>query len=90
MGTTNPATRLRHRADELRRFANRVEATRLVSAYVFAGDDTWVGPTPAACLSDLVRLRRNLLTQCDGLRVAARRLDRAADAMAAAAPVGGR
>ncbi len=70
----------------------------MTNAHSIAGDDTWVGPTAQACADDLRRLARQLLLRCDELRTAARRLDRAADAinaevmaeraMTAAAPAG--
>lgn len=98
MATTEQANKLRARADDLRRFARTLENARFTTAHTVAGDDTWVGPTAQACANDLRRLARQLLLRCDELRVAARRLDRAADAitseimaeraMTAAAPAG--
>ena len=81
MPSTEQASRLRARAEDLRRFARTLENARLTDAYTTAGDDTWVGPTAQACANDLRRLARQLLLRCDELRVAARRLDRAADAI---------
>jgi hypothetical protein len=83
VSTTQQATRLRARAEDLRRFARTLENVRMTNAYSAAGDDTWVGPTAQACADDLRRLARQLLLRCDELRTAARRLDRAADAIAA-------
>ena len=83
MATTQHATRLRARAEDLRRLARTLENTPLTTAHTVAGDDTWVGPTAQACATDLRRLARQLLLRCDELRAAARRLERAADAIAA-------
>jgi hypothetical protein len=83
VSTTQQATRLRARAEDLRRFASTLEHARMTNAHAVAGDDTWVGPTAQACADDLRRLARQLLLRCDELRTAARRLDRAADAIAA-------
>ena len=90
MGTNDPAERLRGRAEELRRFARRLESTRVTTVCAFAGDDTWLGATAAECASDLRHIRLTLLTRCDDLRASARRLERAADALAATEPIGGR
>jgi hypothetical protein len=83
VATTEQATRLRARADDLRRFARTLETARMTTAHTVAGDDTWVGPTAQACANDLRRLARQLLVRCDELRAAARRLERAADAITA-------
>jgi hypothetical protein len=79
--TAQHAARLRGRADDLRRLARNLENVQLTNACSVAGDDTWVGPTPQACADDLRRLARQLLIRGAELRDAARRLDRAADAI---------
>jgi hypothetical protein len=56
-----------------------MERCRFNSAQAFADERTWVGPTAQACSTDLARLRRMLLHRVEELRLAARRLDRAAD-----------
>ena len=90
MGTNDPATRLRLRAEELKRFAQRLESARITTVGGFAGEDTWLGAMPAECASDLRHIRRSVLAGCDDLRASARRLERAADAIASAASTGGR
>jgi len=57
--------------------------------YRLAGPDTWVGPSPKACIDDLHQRRTAILQQVDELRAESRRFNRIADeldARAAALP----
>lgn len=87
--TTTDAARLRLRAAGLRALARRLTSLRVLDLHRLAGVDTWVGPSPEHC-ADAMRLRRTqLLDAADELVADARRLERrAAELEAAAAPTG--
>lgn len=81
MPTTPAATRLRQRAVVLDTVAWRLQRVYALDLYGFAGPDTWVGPSPQACLDDLRQRRSAILQQVDGLRTESRRFIRMADEM---------
>lgn len=85
MTTTPAATRLRQRAAELTSLALQLQRLRLVELYRFASADTWVGPSPQACVDDLRQRRSIILQQADDLLVESRRFNRTADEMDARA-----
>jgi hypothetical protein len=92
MPTADTAQHLRLRATELRRFAHRIETCAALAVHRHADDTTWLGPTAQQCHHDLLAWRQRLLARVADLRVAARRLERLAETIAAASatPVGGR
>lgn len=63
------------RADALRGLALRVERLRVLDLPSLLGEDTWVGPTPTACVDDLDRFRRLLVEDARRLRHAALSLE---------------
>jgi len=81
MSTTPAATRLRQRATVLDTFARRLQRVYALDLYLFAGPDTWVGPSPQACADDLRQRRDAILQQVDALRAESRRFIRTADEM---------
>lgn len=68
------AWQLRHRADELRGLATRVEATAAMTLLGDADDTTWRGPGPELC-------RRLLAGNQQQLRLAVEELRRRAGAL---------
>ena len=89
MPPTPAADRLRHRAVVLSDLAAVLQRLTVLTLHLDAGPDTWVGPSPQACLDDLVSRRGSLLRAADGLAGEARRCRRMADdldAQAAATP----
>lgn len=89
MSTSSDAIRLRRRAGTLDTVAWRLQRVYAVDVYRFAEPDTWVGPSPQACLDDLHQRRTAILQQVDALRAESRRFTRIADeldARAAALP----
>lgn len=76
--TTKPAEELLQRARALRRHARSIEQLDATVLYRRAGNDTWIGPTPAHCFDDLVNARNLLFHACDALRVGAARLEQRA------------
>jgi hypothetical protein len=83
MSTTDAATRLRQRAAALRGFASGIAANPALDLWRRAGADTWVGPTPEACLADLQRIRADLLAAVDDLQRTASQFEQQADVLAA-------
>ncbi len=79
MSTSPAATRLRQRAVVLNTVAWRLQRVYALDLYRFAGPDTWVGPSPQACVDDLRQRRTAILQQVDALLVASRRFIRTAD-----------
>ena len=69
------AMALRHRAEVLRQLAHRLNTLRVLTLYVDAGVDTWMGPSPQACADACRSHRSRLLAQVDELFVTARRFD---------------
>jgi|JI10StandDraft_1071094.scaffolds.fasta_scaffold240043_3 hypothetical protein len=88
--TTSPAAdRLRRRAVALTHLARLLQRCQALDVHLAAGTDTWVGPSPQACLDDLRMRRRQLLDHADALTSEGRRFLRIADeldARAAATP----
>jgi hypothetical protein len=78
MSTTDAAATLRQRAATLRGFARQLTTTSALDLGRRAGSDTWIGPTPDACRSDLQRLRSDLLAAGDDLQAIARRFEQMA------------
>jgi hypothetical protein len=66
---------LHDRAAALRRLALRIEQSPALDLHRRAGEDVWVGPTPAHCHEELLDLRRQLLAAADDLRDRAQMLD---------------
>ena len=67
----------------------RLQRVYALDVYRFAGPDTWVGPSPQACVDDLRQRRTAILHEADALRADSRRFIRIADeldAQAAAVP----
>ena len=78
--TTSPAaTRLRQRAVVLSTLAWRLQRVYALDLYRFAGPETWVGPSPQACVDDLRQRRTAILQHVDALGSESRRLIRTAD-----------
>lgn len=75
---------LRSRADALRRFADRIEATAVMTLHDLADVDVWRGPRPNECLALLGQAQTRLQDEADDLRVHATALDRHADEIDAA------
>lgn len=87
--SATPADRLRQRATTLRTLASRLRRLQLLELHSKAGPATWVGPSPQACVDEL-RARRGLVLQAiDELLREARRFERIAADLDAAAPIPG-
>lgn len=89
MPTSPDTTCLRQRAVVLDTVAWRLQRVYALDLYRFAGPNTWVGPSPQACVDDLRQRRIAILQQVDSLRAESRRFIRIADeldARAAALP----
>lgn len=85
MSSSPAAIRLRQRAVVLSTLAWRLQRVYALDAYLFAGPDTWVGPSPQACADDLRLQRSALLQQAEALLAASRRFIRTADELDARA-----
>ena len=85
MPTSPTATRLRQRAIVLASLARQLQRVYALDLYRFAGTDTWVGPSPQACVDDLRQRRDAILQQSDALMIESRRLLRSADELDAQA-----
>lgn len=85
MATSPAADRLRQRAVVLATLARTLQRCSAVSVHLDAGPDTWVGPSPQACLDDLRARRGLLLQQADALLAESRRFVRRADELDATA-----
>lgn len=85
MTTTPAATRLRQRAAELAALASRLQRLQILDLHRFADAETWVGPSPQACVDDLRQRRSVILQRADDLLVESRRFNRTADEMDARA-----
>lgn len=85
MATSPAADRFRQRATALASLARAIQRCGAVTVQLDAGPDTWVGPSPQACLDDLRARRGQLLQQADALLTEARRFLRRADELDAAA-----
>jgi hypothetical protein len=85
MPTTPAADRLRRRADALAGLAGRMADSELHVVHLSAGGDTWVGPSPQACLDDLRARRALMVRHSDDLAAEARRFRRLADELDASA-----
>lgn len=87
--SATPADRLRHRATTLRILANRLHHLQVLGISEQAGPTTWVGPSPQACADDLRMRRRQLVAAADELTREARRFERLAADLDAAATIPG-
>ena len=76
---------LRCRASQLRTLATQMTTTPAMSLGSHAGVDTWFGPRPDACTTDLGRAQATVRTAADELRTQAFRFERHADELDAAA-----
>ena len=89
--SATPADHLRQRATALRTLAGKLRGLQLLDLYTKAGPTTWVGPSPQACADDLRARCSQLQQAADELRREARRFERiAADLDAAALKAGAR
>jgi len=85
---TETPDQLRARARTLRNAAAQLPGWEWANLVGRAGPDCWVGPSPTACLADLVRIRADLTAARDSLLATARSLEHRAElADAAAHPV---
>lgn len=87
MSTDPLADEYRRRARDLRRVAVRLDAVDLAGLEAWAGPDTWVSPAAGDCRGALARDRQRLDHAVDELGERARRLEREADGLDAAAAV---
>ena len=87
MATSSAADRFRQRATALAALARAIQRCDAVSVHLDAGPDTWVGPSPQACVDDLRAQRSQLLQHADALLADSRRFVRRADELDAAAAV---
>ncbi|MGB8860316.1 MAG: hypothetical protein WCC60_13705, partial [Ilumatobacteraceae bacterium] len=65
--------------------ARVLQRTSVLGLHLAAGSDTWVGPSPQACLDDLRSRRGRLLQLADELLAESRRFVRIADDLEAKA-----
>ncbi len=72
-------TELRARAAALRRVAAAIDGCSARDLYRRAGEDTWIGPTPARGLEALRNISTSLRNAADELRTTARAIDRLAE-----------
>lgn len=86
MPSPNSPEHLRARARALRQTAAVLPGWEIGNLTGRSGPDTWVGPTPMTCHSELERIRTDLTAVRDDLLRAARWLEQQADL--AAAPTG--
>jgi hypothetical protein len=75
----------RQRAAHLRTLATKIENTPSMSLHLHAGVDTWYGPRPDACATDLAIAQHAAREAVDDLRTQAFTFDRRADELEAAA-----
>ncbi len=75
----------RRRATQLRMLAARLENTPSMSLHLHAGVDTWHGPRPDACVTDLALAQQAVRDAADELQVRAFAFDRLADDLETAA-----
>lgn len=59
--------------------ARQLRRVYALDLYRFAGPDTWVGPSPQACVEDLRQRRDAILQQSDALLAESRRFIRTAN-----------
>ncbi len=71
----DPADQLRRRAATLRAFATIVENTDVCRLGPLVGSDTWIGPGPNGCATDVRMIRGRLVTEAASLRDCARLLE---------------
>jgi hypothetical protein len=76
---------LRDRAAALRELAAWLRGLRALELVRLAGSDTWLGPSPEQCRTDLLTMRRDLQGRADDLTVDAYRLEQRADELDRAA-----
>jgi hypothetical protein len=69
----------RRRAAHLRTLATQIESTPSMSLHLHAGVDTWYGPRPDACATDLALAQGAAREAIDDLRRQAFIFDRLAD-----------
>ena len=87
MASDPASAELRRRALALRALAGRIDATPLLTLHRWAGPETWASPRAEELLAQLGGDRRRLDAAAVELRDEARRLERQADALDAAAMV---
>ena len=75
----------RQRAAHLRTLATQIDATPSMSLHLHAGVDTWYGPRPDSCMTDLVAAQRAVRDAADDLQRQAFTFERRADELEAAA-----
>jgi hypothetical protein len=86
MVSTDPqAEEYKRRARDLRRVAAQVDAVDLAGVEAWAGPDTWVSPAADDCRAALARDHQRLGHAVNELGERARRLERDADGLEAAA-----
>ena len=74
----------RQRAAHLRTLATKIENTPSMSLHLHAGVDTWYGPRPDACATDLALAQQAVRDAIDDLHTQAFAFDRRADELTAA------
>ena len=79
MSTSANVEQLRASAVHLRVLAGQIGASRALTVHNLAGPDTWVGPTPQACLDALLAVRHQLQSEQQALVDTARMYERRAD-----------
>lgn len=84
--STASAAVLRHRADQLRTLARRLEHLEVHALVQRCGTDTWVGPSQQHWSDELRRAERALAQAAQVTRAAARRLEHQAEQLAHADP----
>lgn len=75
----------RQRAAHLRALAAQMTSTPSMSLHLHAGVDTWYGPRPDACVTDLALAQQAVRNAADDLQAQAFAFDRRADEVDAAA-----
>jgi hypothetical protein len=77
----SPADQLRQRAAALRAFATVVENASVCRLGQLVGSDTWIGPGPNACATDVGSIRVRMDSAAAALRDSARILESQASAL---------
>ena len=85
MPTDPQATEYRRRAAELRRLADRLDSSPLLTLHQWAGPETWTSPLVEECRAQLTVDQQTVRSAADELRDQAWRFERRAEALDAAA-----